>query len=102
MAGFTRRTFVVLGVVLLTLLLAPTVAAVAQEAQYPPSSSVAPASVVKAGGVGDPGDPADPGALAFTGSSDTVPMVWIAAGLVVFGGALVFVARQRHRASNRA
>ncbi len=97
MAGFTRRAFVVLGIALLALLVAPTVAAVAADAeQYPPS--VSPATATKSG----QGSEYDPGhALAFTGSSDTIPMVWIAAGLVVFGGALVFVARQRRSAPTR-
>jgi hypothetical protein len=99
MAGFTRRAFVVLGIALLALLVAPTVAAVAAEAeQYPPS--VSPASVTKS----DQSAGYDPGhakSLAFTGSSNAIPMVWIAAGLVVFGGALVFVASQRRSASTR-
>ncbi|MFI5053562.1 MAG: hypothetical protein ACHQDE_04305 [Acidimicrobiia bacterium] len=33
--------------------------------------------------------------LAFTGSSGTIPTFWVAAGLVVLGGALVMVARRR-------
>lgn len=93
MAGLTRRALVVLGIAFAALLLAPTVAAVAQE-QYPPE--VSPASVVRSGGVDDPGH-----SLAFTGSSDTIPVVWVAAGLVIFGGALIFVARQRRSASSR-
>jgi hypothetical protein len=80
---------------LLALLVAPTVAAVAQE-DYPPS--VSPASVTKSGQSAGY-DPGNTKSLAFTGSSDTIPVVWIAAGLVVFGGALVFVARQRRSAS---
>jgi hypothetical protein len=97
MAGFTRRTFVVLGLALLVLLVAPATVAMAQE-QYPPNPSVAPATAVKAGGIDDPAAKS----LAFTGSSDSIPMVWIAAGLVVFGGALVFVARQRRSAPTRS
>ncbi len=94
MAGFTRRLFVVLGVAVVALLLVPAVAAVAQQEEYPPS--VSPADASKTAAVHDPAK-----SLAFTGSSDAVPMIWIAAGFVVFGGALVFVARQRRSASIR-
>lgn len=97
MGGITRRFLMVFGVAMLALLLTPAAVAVAQSEQYPPSPSVEPASAVRAGGIDDPAK----SSLAFTGSSDTVPMIWIAAGLVVFGGALVFVARQRRSASNR-
>jgi hypothetical protein len=85
----------VLGIALLALIVPATAALAAEGEQYP---LVQPTSVVKthqAAGY-DPGQ-----SLAFTGSSDTIPMVWIAAGLFVFGGALVFVARQRRSASNR-
>ena len=34
-------------------------------------------------------------ALAFTGSSSTVPTIWVGAGLVALGAGLVFVARRR-------
>lgn len=98
MAGVTRRWLAVFGMAMLVLLLTPAAVAVAQSEQYPPSPSVEPASAVRARGVDDP---AAKSALAFTGSSDTVPIFWIAAGLVVFGGALVFVARQRRGASNQ-
>ena len=97
MAGVTRRWLVVFGMAMLVLLLTPAAVAVAQTEQYPPSPSVEPASAVRARGVEDPAK----ASLAFTGSSDTVPIFWIAAGLVVFGGALVFVARQRRGASNQ-
>jgi hypothetical protein len=40
-------------------------------------------------------DPASATNLAFTGSSGTIPTLWVAAGLVFLGGILVMVARRR-------
>jgi hypothetical protein len=99
MAGLTRKLLVLTGVAIAMLLL-PAAVAVAQE-QYPPVPPSVDANTVSVGGkTASVDDPAK--ALAFTGSSDTMPTVWVAAGLVVFGGALVFVARQRRTASNRS
>jgi len=40
-------------------------------------------------------DPAAAAKLAFTGSSSSIPSLWVGAGLVALGAALVFVARRR-------
>jgi LPXTG-motif cell wall-anchored protein len=40
-------------------------------------------------------DPATATRLAFTGSSSSIPTLWVGAGLVALGAALVFVARRR-------
>ena len=40
-------------------------------------------------------DPASASRLAFTGSSNTIPTLWVGVGLLALGGALVFVARRR-------
>ena len=40
-------------------------------------------------------DPASASRLAFTGSSSTIPTLWVGVGLLALGGALVFVARRR-------
>ena len=40
-------------------------------------------------------DPAAAAKLAFTGSSSSVPTLWVGAGLVALGAGLVFVARRR-------
>jgi LPXTG-motif cell wall-anchored protein len=40
-------------------------------------------------------DPASASRLAFTGSSSTIPTLWVAVGLLALGGGLVFVARRR-------
>jgi LPXTG-motif cell wall-anchored protein len=103
MTGLARRVLLGLAVAVLASLVLPATVAVAQEgSQYPPTSSSSPVEV-KAASVEDPGDPGDPAVagLAVTGSSDSISMVWVAVGLVVFGGALVFVARQRRSAANR-
>jgi LPXTG-motif cell wall-anchored protein len=100
MTGLARRVLLGLAVAVLASLVLPATVAVAQEgSQYPPTPSVD----VEAASVEDPGDPGDPAVagLAVTGSSDSISMVWVAVGLVVFGGALVFVARQRRSAANR-
>ena len=101
MGGLTRKVLVLAGVALIAMLLLPAAAAVAQE-QYPPSVEVAGASATRTAGTATHHDPTNAKALAFTGSSDTIPTIWVAVGLVVFGGALVFVARQRRTASNRS
>lgn len=102
MGGFSRR-FAALAVVLLTLLLVPAISAIAQEdsgAQYPPDPTTVPVST-------DPANVSRPAvrvagstqSLAFTGSSDTLQTVLVAGGLVIFGGALVFVASRRRGSS---
>ena len=40
-------------------------------------------------------DPATATKLAFTGSSNSIPTLWVGVGLVALGGGLVFVARRR-------
>jgi LPXTG-motif cell wall-anchored protein len=40
-------------------------------------------------------DPATASRLAFTGSSSSIPTLWVGAGLVALGAGLVFVARRR-------
>ena len=40
-------------------------------------------------------DPAVAAKLAFTGSSSSIPTLWVGAGLVALGAGLVFVARRR-------
>jgi LPXTG-motif cell wall-anchored protein len=40
-------------------------------------------------------DPASATKLAFTGSSSSIPTLWVGAGLVALGAGLVFVARRR-------
>jgi len=40
-------------------------------------------------------DPATATKLAFTGSSSSIPTLWVGAGLVALGAGLVFVARRR-------
>ena len=40
-------------------------------------------------------DPASATRLAFTGSSSSIPTLWVGAGLVALGAGLVFVARRR-------
>jgi LPXTG-motif cell wall-anchored protein len=40
-------------------------------------------------------DPVAAAKLAFTGSSSSIPSLWVGAGLVALGAALVFVARRR-------
>ncbi len=101
MGGLTRKVLVLAGMALIAMVLLPTAVAVAQD-QYPPVPPSVEAGNVSVGGKTATAD--DPGvevkALAFTGSSDAVPTVWVAVGLVVFGGALVCVARQRRTASN--
>jgi LPXTG-motif cell wall-anchored protein len=80
----------VLGAALFVALLLPAAVAVAQE-QYPPQQP--PLEVQSAATVRH--DPTTQSQLAFTGSSDTMPIVLIAGALVVFGGTLVVVARRR-------
>jgi LPXTG-motif cell wall-anchored protein len=40
-------------------------------------------------------DPATATRLAFTGSSNSIPTLWVGVGLVALGAGLVFVARRR-------
>lgn len=95
MAGMTRRVLAVLGAAMFVALLLPAAVAVAQE-EYPPKPpAVEGVTVSRAATHTDPTTQQ----LAFTGSSDTTPMVLVAGALVVFGGGLVFVARRRRTAS---
>jgi LPXTG-motif cell wall-anchored protein len=83
--------FLVLSVSITTFLLTPAIAAVAQSVYPPTDPTVGPANVpsqdVQVRGAAK--------SLAFTGSSDTVTTVLAAAGLVVFGAALIFLATRR-------